>query len=116
MNNKKYTLVIDSSRNRSGGAIVYIKNFIKHLNLDTTKIEKIILISYKKLLKQIPSRSFLEKKSHPYLEKNIFFQIIWQWIILPIYLKKNKNNILFTTDSASFCNYKPSIVFNQDIY
>ncbi|MDC0236208.1 glycosyltransferase [Candidatus Pelagibacter sp.] len=115
MNSKKYTIVIDSSRNRSGGAIVYIKNFIEHLNLDTTKIEKIILISYKKLLKQIPGRSFLEKKSHPFLEKNIFFQIIWQWIILPIYLKKNKNNILFTTDSASFCNYKPSIIFNQDI-
>lgn len=115
MHNKKYTLVIDASRNRSGGAIVYIKNFIKHLNLEKTKIDKVVLISYKKLLKQIPNRTFLIKKKHSFLEKNIFFQIIWQWIFLPFYLKKSKNNILFTTDSASFCNYKPSIIFNQDI-
>ena len=55
------------------------------------------------------------KKSHPFLEKNIFFQIIWQLIILPIYLKKNKINILYSTDSSTFCNYSNSIVFNQDI-
>jgi len=115
MNKKKYVLVIDASRNRSGGSIVYIKNFIKNLNLNSTQIEKVILFSYKNLLKQIPNRSFLVKYSHPYLEKNILFQIIWQAIYLPIYLKKNKNNILFSTDSTSFCKHKPSIVFNQDI-
>jgi glycosyltransferase involved in cell wall biosynthesis len=112
---KKYTLVIDASRNRSGGAIVYIKNFIKNLNLNSTKIEKVILFSYKDLLKQISNRSFLIKYSHPFLEKNILFQIIWQIICLPNFLKKNVNNILYTTDSTSFCKYKPSIVFNQDI-
>ena len=112
---KKYVLVIDASRNRSGGAIVYLKNFIKNLNLNSTKIEKVILFSYKSLLKQIPNRSFLTKYSHPLLEKNILFQIFWQAIYLPIFLKKNKNNILFSTDSTSFCKHKPSIVFNQDI-
>ena len=112
---KKYVLVIDASRNRSGGAIVYIKNFIKNLNLNSTEIEKVILFSYKGLLKQIPNRPFLTKHSHPFLEKNVLFQIIWQIIYLPIFLKKNKNNILFSTDSTSFCKHKLSIVFNQDI-
>jgi len=115
MTKKKYILVIDASRNRSGGSIIYIKNFIKNLNLNSTQIEKVILFSYKDLLKQIPNRSFLTKCNHPYLEKNILFQIFWQAIHLPIFLKKNKNNILFSTDSASFCKHKPSIVFNQDI-
>tara|TARA_Y100000389_G_C17464492_1_gene524390 strand:- start:385 stop:1530 length:1146 start_codon:yes stop_codon:yes gene_type:complete len=112
---KKYTIVIDASRNKSGGAIVYMKNFIKHIKIESTSIEKIILFSYKNLLYQIPKRSFLIKKNHFFLEKNIFFQIFWQWFLLPIYLKKNKNNILFTTDSTSFCRFKPSIVFNQDL-
>ena len=112
---KKYTLVIDASRNRSGGAIIYIKNFIKNLNLNSTQIEKVILFSYKNLLKQIPNRPFLIKHSHPFLEKNVLFQIIWQIIFLPLFLKKNKNNILFSTDSTSFCKHKLSIVFNQDI-
>ena len=112
---KNYTLIIDGSRNRSGGAIVYLKNFIKNLNLNSIKIEKIILFSNKSLLKQIPNRPFLTKYSHPFLEKNIFFQIVWQAFYLPFFLNKNKNNILFTTDSTSFCKFKPSIVFNQDI-
>jgi glycosyltransferase involved in cell wall biosynthesis len=112
---KEYTLVIDASRNRSGGSIVYLINFIKNLNLDFTKIEKLILFSYKSLLKEIPNRSFLTKYSHPFLEKNILFQLIWQMICLPNFLKKNNNNILFTTDATSICKYKPSIVFNQDI-
>lgn len=115
MTKKKYILVIDASRNRSGGAIVYIKNFIKNLSLHSTKIEKVILFSYKGFLKQIPNRSFLVKYSHPLLEKNLLFQIIWQAIYLPIFLKKNKNNILYSTDSTSFCKHKLSIVFNQDI-
>jgi hypothetical protein len=112
---KKYTILIDASRNRSGGAIVYLKNFIKHLNLNSTKIEKIIIFSYKNLLKKIANRSFLIKRSHIFLEKNLMFQIIWQFILLPFYLKKNKIDILFTTDSTSFCKYKTSIIFNQDI-
>jgi glycosyltransferase involved in cell wall biosynthesis len=112
---KKINIVIDASRNRSGGSIVYLINFIKNLNLDSTKIEKVILFSYKDLLKKIPNRSFLIKYSHPFLEKNILFQLTWQMICLPNFLKKIDNNILFTTDSTSFCKYKPSIIFNQDI-
>jgi glycosyltransferase involved in cell wall biosynthesis len=112
---QKYTLVIDASRNRSGGSIVYLINFIKNLNLDSTKIKNVILFSYKSLLKQIPNRPFLTKYSHPFLEKNILFQLIWQMICLPIFLKKKDNNVLFITDATSFCKYRPSIVFNQDI-
>jgi glycosyltransferase involved in cell wall biosynthesis len=112
---KKYKIVIDASRNRSGGGIVYLKNFIKHLNLENTNIEEIFIFSHKSILKQIPNKSFLTKCYHPFLEKNIIFQIIWQLIFLPIYLKKNKINLLYSTDSTSFCKYSPSIIFNQDI-
>ncbi len=112
---KKINIVIDASRNRSGGAIVYLKNFIKHLNIKNTKINKILIFSHKKILKQIPQRSFLIKCSHYLLESNIFFQIIWQLIFLPIFLKKNKIDILYSTDTSTFCKYSPSIVFNQDI-
>jgi glycosyltransferase involved in cell wall biosynthesis len=34
---------------------------------------------------------------------------------LPNLLKKLKVNLLYTTDSSTFCNFKPSLVFNQDI-
>ena len=108
-------IVIDASRNRSGGAIVYLKNFIKNLNLKNTNVKEIIIFSQKEILKQIPNKPFLIKYNHPFLEKNILFQIIWQLILLPIYLKKKNIDILFSADSTTFCKYSKSIVFNQDI-
>ncbi|MAD57005.1 MAG: hypothetical protein CMK44_00350 [Porticoccus sp.] len=116
MNKKKQIqIVIDATRNKSGGAIAYLKNFIKHIDLSKTKIKKIIIFSNEKILKQIPNRSFLIKYNHPLLEMNIFFQIAWQVIFLPIFLKKNKIDILYSTDSSTFYNNSHSIVFNQDI-
>tara|TARA_B100001093_G_C26779197_1_gene993791 strand:+ start:510 stop:1640 length:1131 start_codon:yes stop_codon:yes gene_type:complete len=108
-------IVIDASRNRSGGAVAYLKNFIKNLNLKNTNVKEIIIFSQKEILKQIPNKPFLIKYSHPFLEKNILFQIIWQLILLPIYLKKKNIDILFSADATTFCNYSKSIVFNQDI-
>ena len=112
---KKITIVIDASRNRSGGSVVYLKNFIKHLNIKLTNIKKVIIFSDKNLLSKIPNRSFLIKHNHSLLEKNIFFEIIWQWLFLPIYLKKNKIDILYSTDSTTLCYFRPNIIFNQDI-
>jgi glycosyltransferase involved in cell wall biosynthesis len=112
---KKINIVIDASRIRSGGAIIYIKNFINSFNINKTNINKIILFSYKSLLNQITNKSNLIKKNHPFLEKNIFFQILWQIFILPIFLKKNKIEILYSTDSTTFSTFKNSIIFNQDI-
>jgi glycosyltransferase involved in cell wall biosynthesis len=113
---KRYKkIVIDASRNRSGGAIIYLKNFIKHLNLENTQIKEIIIFSHKDILDQIPNRSFLIKQSHPLLEMNRFFQIIWQFFYLTYFLKKNKTDILYSTSSTTFCNYSNSILFNQNI-
>ena len=107
---KKISLVIDASRIRSGGAIIYIKNFIKYLDNKEINAKKIVLFSYNSLLKRISNKPFLIKKNHFFLEKNILFQIFWQRFLLPIYLKKNKIDILFTTDSSSFCNFNSSII------
>tara|TARA_A100001011_G_scaffold362023_1_gene410656 strand:- start:2930 stop:4072 length:1143 start_codon:yes stop_codon:yes gene_type:complete len=113
---KRYKkVVIDASRNKSGGAIIYLKNFIKHLNIKNTEIKEIMIFSHENILDQIPNRSFLIKRTHPLLEMNIFFQIIWQLIYLPFFLKKNDVDILYSTDSSTFCNYSNSVVFNQDI-
>ena len=113
---KRYKkIVIDASRNKSGGAIIYLKNFIKHLNIKNTEIKEIMIFSHENILDQIPNRSFLIKRTHPLLEMNIFFQIIWQLIYLPFFLKKNDIDIFYSTDSSTFCNYSNSVVFNQDI-
>lgn len=115
MSKEKIKIVIDASRNRSGGAIIYLKNFIKNLNIKKTNIKTVIIFSHKYILNQLPNKPYLKKLNHPFLEKNIFFQILWQWKILPIYLRNNKIDILYSADSTTLCKYEPNIIFNQDV-
>ena len=104
----------DASRNRSGGSIVYLKNFIENLILKI-KIKKIIVCSHRSLLEQLEESKNIVHYNHSFLQKNILFQIIWQLFLLPKILRKLNVSLLYTTDSSTFCNFNPSIVFNQDI-
>ena len=115
VDNNEKILFIDASRNRSGGAVVYLKNFLKYFDFKKTKIEKIIVCSYQELLDELPHNKKIILYNHSFLQKNILFQIIWQLFLLPKILKKLNVSLLYTTDSSTFCNFNPSIVFNQDI-
>ena len=108
-------LLIDASRNRSGGIISYVKNFIRNFDFKKTKIKEIVICANKNLLNELPRRNYVTHYKHFFLEKNIIFQIVWQLFILRKFLKKEKFNILFSTDSSTLCHFSKSIVFNQDL-
>lgn len=108
-------LLIDASRNRSEGAISYLKNFVENFDCKNTKIDEIVICSYKNLLNQLPHKNFITKCNHNFLEKNILFQLCWQFFLLPKLIKKKQINILFTTDASTLCYFSRSIVMNQDL-
>jgi glycosyltransferase involved in cell wall biosynthesis len=108
-------LLIDASRNRSGGIISYLKNFVKNFDRKKTKIDEIIICSHKNLLGQLPYRNFVTIYNHNFLEKNLLYQLLWQFFILPKLLKKKKINILFSTDASTVCHFSKSITVNQDL-
>lgn len=121
MNNKEFNakedlvMFVDASRNRSGGSVVYLRNFFNYFDFKKTRIKKIIICSNKNVLQELQDTKNIVHYSHSFLEKNLLFQIFWQLFILPCYLKKMKIDLLYTTDSSTFCIFKPSVVFNQDI-
>lgn len=105
------TLHIDASRLKSGGGIIHL---IKLLELEKySKFDKIIVYTYQNSeFVKFKSQKIIIK-THPYINKNIFFQIFWQR-----YLLKNQifpNDLLFTIDSTSFCKFNKNVVLNQDL-
>ena len=108
-------LLIDASRNRSGGIISYVKNFIRNFDFKKTNIKEIVICANRNLLSELPQRNYVTKYNNFFLEKNLIFQIIWQFFILPKFLKKEKFDILFSTDASTLCHFSKSIVFNQDL-
>tara|TARA_B100002019_G_scaffold293340_1_gene320239 strand:- start:10572 stop:11690 length:1119 start_codon:yes stop_codon:yes gene_type:complete len=108
-------LLIDATRNRSGGIISYVKNFIRNFDFKKTKINEIVICANRNLLNKLHQRNSLIKYNHSFLEKNLIFELIWQLLFLPKLLKKKKINILFSTDASTLCHFSKSIVFNQDL-
>ena len=72
-------LAIDASRNRSGGAIVHLINILNHFNDNNYEIKEIHLWSYQDLLIKIPDYTWLKKHSPKVINKNIVYQLKWQY-------------------------------------
>lgn len=113
MNNNlsKKILYIDASRLKSGGGILHL---LKLLELNKySNFHKIVVYTYKNSEFEKFNSNKIVIKTHPFINKNIFYQIFWQRFLLAKEI--SSQHILFTIDSTSFCKVKKNVVLNQDI-
>ena len=105
------TLHIDASRLKSGGGVLHL---IKLLELEKySNFDKIIVYTYQNSeFEKFKSQKIIIK-THPYINKNIFYQIFWQRYLLKKQI--SSDHLLFTIDSTSFCKFKKNVVLNQDL-
>ena len=111
----KYILCINASRAKSGGAITHILGILKNLKPNNYQIKEIHVWAYKDLLDKLPKQRWLKLHKHYFLEKSLFFQLIWERFIFPSHLKKYNNNILLNLDAGSLCRYNPSFTMSRDM-
>lgn len=109
-------ILIDASRNRSGGAISHILGILNDgVNPSVYGINKIYICSYSKLLNRIEDKPWLHKVNHCFLEKSIIHQLLWQIFILPSFFKKKKLKVCLFTDASAIVRIKNSIVMSRDM-
>ena len=108
-NNK--ILHIDASRLKSGGGILHLVKLLEYAKY--SNFDKIIIYTYQNNKFKIYENEQIKVTSHPFINKTIFHQIIWQKFLLAKNL--NKKDLLFTIDSTSFCRFKNTVILNQDI-
>lgn len=109
-------VLIDASRNRSGGAISHILGILNDgIDPNVYGINKVYICSYSKLLNRIEDKPWLHKVNHRFLEKSIFHQLLWQIFILPRYFKKKKIKVCLYTDASAVVKIKNSIVMSRDM-
>jgi glycosyltransferase involved in cell wall biosynthesis len=113
MKNKSFKkfLHIDASRLKSGGGVLHL---LKLLELNKySKFEKIVVHTYKNSEFEKINSNKIVIKTHPFIDKNILYQIFWQRFLLVKHI--STHHLLFTIDSTSFCKFKKTVVLNQDI-
>jgi glycosyltransferase involved in cell wall biosynthesis len=106
---------VDASRNRSGGAMMHLKGVLGELDPERHGIREVHLWSWPGLVTSIPDRPWLIKHSPSMLEGSLPRQLWWQARYLAAEIEANGCDILYTTDAATVCTWKPMVVFSQDL-
>ena len=108
-------LFVDASRNRSGGAIEYLIGVFNSNSVMSFDGE-IHIYAPKKVLSQLPDNSkAIVKKSSWMIENNLMWQFLWQLIVAPIVLYREKFDMLFSTDASTVTFFKHHVVMSQDM-
>lgn len=107
-------LIIDSSNNTSDGGKRYLLELINNFNPNISKIKKIIIWGSEHFLDLFPEKPFLEKCSHPLLNKGLLHKIIWNFY----YKEKNlktRCDILLVPYGNYLGNIKPYVCVSQNM-
>ena len=110
-----FTIGIDASRNRSGGAKTHIIGIINELDTLKHNIAKVHVWSYKELITTLPNKNWLVKHSPKNVNKSILSQLSWQRFVLPKELKRLNCDIILNTDAGTICRFSPSITMSRDM-
>lgn len=101
-------LGIDASTPGSGGAKRHLIELLASFSPSKHRFEYIIIWGVKENLDKIPDYPWLVKISHPFLNKSLFFRIIWQLFLRDRDFHSRKLDILFSpfgTYNGSFNSF-----------
>lgn len=105
---------IDASRIRSGGALAHLRGIIHFFDTEIG-IKTIHLCGHQSLLDSIKDQHWLVKHHHPFLERSVIYQLIWQACILKKLATELSCDILFAPDASTVCYFSPLVVLSQDL-
>ena len=77
-----------------GGGLIHLKELLNNSLNNQKSFKKIILWANREILDQINDNKILEKKTHPFLEKNILYKLFWQNFILTRECRHEKIDLL----------------------
>ena len=108
-------LGIDASNIRTGGGLTHLKSILLSIEEQDLKFEKVIVWSNNQTLNQLPEKSWLQKSTHPYLNKSNIWSFIFQILILNKIAKQEKCSIIFAPGSTFLSPFKPFVTLSQNM-
>lgn len=109
------TLGIDASTPGSGGARRHLFEILKCFNPKEGSFEKIKIWGVKRNLDQLPDYPWLEKITHPYLNKNFFYRTWWQFFIRNRTFHKSGIDVLFSPFGTFTGNFRPYVTMSRNM-
>ena len=108
-------LGIDASNIRAGGGITHLKELLAAYNPTEDTFTKITVWSGTHTLDQLENKPWLDKQTHPFLDKNIFFRLFWQRFLADSTFKKSSINVLFAPGALYYTTFKPIVTMSHNL-
>lgn len=107
-------LGIDASTPGSGGGKRHLIELLQSFVPGQHGIEKIKIWGVTSLLEQLPDASWLVKLSHPFLNKGLYYRIIWQ-IFLREKTFENQFHVLFSPFGTYIGTFRPYVTMSRNM-
>lgn len=108
-------LAIDATNIRSGGGLTHLREIIKCGNPGDYGFEKVIVWSSLTTLNTLPDKTWLVKKSDPYLNKSFLWSFFFQIFLLSSRVKKEKCDLIFVLGGTFFGNFENIVTMCQNM-
>jgi glycosyltransferase involved in cell wall biosynthesis len=106
-------LAIDASNVGSGGGITHLKELLRNAKPKDYGFNKVVIWGSKNLLNQINEQDWLVKKHERWLDRSIFFRVLWQIFFRDDKVREQGTDLLFLPN-ASLSNFHPQVSICQN--
>ena len=106
-------LGIEASNILAGGGLTHLKELLAHARPASHGFEKVYVWSAQRILDQLADQPWLEKRTHPWLNRSIFFRMLWLIFVFPKEAKLSID-VLFSP-GANPVNFHPQVSMCQNL-
>src|SRR5690348_7394885 len=108
-------IAIDASNIRIGGGVTHLIEILREADPATHGFEKILVWACADTLAKLEDRPWLEKRTDPALEANLFKRLLWQRRILPDLLRAEKVDLQFVPGGSIVAGFRPVVTMSRNM-
>ncbi|HET9327750.1 MAG TPA: glycosyltransferase family 1 protein [Candidatus Eisenbacteria bacterium] len=108
-------LGIEAANVRSGGGITYLKELLAAHDPAVHGFSRIVVWSGKYVLDQLPDAPWLDKRSHPFLDRNVVFRLLWQRFLAASAIQRAGIDVLFVPGGLHDLRFRPLVTMSHNM-
>lgn len=93
---KPINIAIDASNIRSGGGLTHLSRLLQFAIPEEQRVKRVFVWGGRHTLAELPEKKWLQKVHVPMLDCLLPIRVLWQQAVLPIRVRQNSCDILFS--------------------
>ena len=109
------TIGIDATNLRGGGGVTHLVELLRVVHSTLHGIDRIVVWGWTPTLKLLDDRPWLDKRTHPALDKGLFRRTLWQRYSLSQAARDARCDVLFVPGGSYAGNFHPVVTMSRNL-